>query len=109
MQLGYEDDELKNEFDNIIILMHTEDRDKVSQHLNDYLEQRSEKYHIEFRMKHKDGNYHWILARAIASRDAEGVPYRMSGSHTDITEIRAIQEQLEETNRTDSFLSLHMI
>jgi two-component system, sensor histidine kinase and response regulator len=107
MQLGYEDDELKNEFDTFINLMHPEDREKVNQHLNDYLELRSEKYYIEFRMQHKNGNYHWILARAIAIRDAEGIPYRMSGSHTDITEIREIQEELKESNRTkDRFFSI---
>ncbi|AQZ52363.1 PAS domain-containing protein [Martelella mediterranea] len=40
----------------------------------------------QFRMRHKDGRWIWILDRGLVTeRDDEGRPLRMIGTHTDIT------------------------
>lgn len=51
------------------------------------------------RYKHKNGSTVWIRCRGIAIRDENGKPTRMLGTHTDITEIKNLQNELEKQNQ----------
>jgi len=95
-QLGYRDDELENAFSTFETLLHPEDKQRVSEYLDQYLSSNVERYSIEFRMRHKNGSYRWILARGEAVRNDAGAPVRMAGSHTDMTDHKRAQERLEE-------------
>ncbi|MFM8331488.1 MAG: PAS domain S-box protein, partial [Candidatus Methylumidiphilus sp.] len=54
-------------------------------------------YEIEFRMRHKDGGYRWILSRGrVVERDAQGAPLRAVGTHTDISERKRHEAELAE-------------
>jgi PAS domain S-box-containing protein len=94
--VGYQEHELENIFATFESLLHPDDHDRVMQCVGDYLEGRMEGYAVEFRFRHKDGTYRWMLARGIALRDAEGRPYRMAGSHTDVTEQKQALYALAE-------------
>ncbi len=95
--LGYEDNELDNNFDTFSKLLHPDDREKTLEHLHRYLRSEESEYQIDFRMRHKDGSYKWILSRGYARRDENGNPYRMAGSHTDITKRKQIEADLMKT------------
>lgn len=84
--IGYEDHELANHFKTFEDHLHPEDYDRVLRTVKEYLAGDVDHYSAEFRFRHKDGSYRWMLARGNALRDAKGKPYRMAGSHTDITE-----------------------
>ena len=85
LQLGYRDDEVSNEFSSFEALIYEEDKEKVKNQVTRYLSADTMTYDIVFRMVHKDQSLRHIRARGEALRDSEGKPFRMAGSHTDIT------------------------
>ena len=93
--LGYFDHDFEQTYENFSNSIHPCDKAKVQKALDDNLSREKDEYHCEFRMKHKDGGYVWILARAKIKFDASGKPLRMAGSHTDITKQKELEESLE--------------
>jgi len=95
--LGYEDGELENKFSTWENLLHPDDIEQATSTITAYFNQEIPKYEIEFRMRHKDGSYRWVLARAEVLRNEDSKPYRMAGSHTDITERKNAEKELKES------------
>lgn len=94
--IGYDDPEIANEYSSFEKLIHPDDRARVVSYIQSYIKGLIKDYSIEFRFKHKNGNYIWILARGEALRDENGIPYRMAGSHMDITERKLAEGHLKE-------------
>lgn len=86
-----------------IALIHPDDRDRVLSIDRACLAGETELFEAEFRMRHADGRWVWIMDRGrVIARDADGRPLRMIGTHTDITtlrtqeaEIRTLAERME--------------
>ncbi len=95
--VGYEDEELPNVFATFEERLHPEDRSRVTAYVESYLRGEISQYSMELRFRHRDGSYRWILARGEALRDDNGIPYRMAGSHTDITESKEAERRLIES------------
>ena len=93
--IGYADHEFANDVEAWTEHIHPEDRERVDQAIQQYLRSDALNFDIEFRMRHKNGTYRWILARGAVQRDTEGKPCQLAGSHTDITERQWFQEQIE--------------
>ncbi|THD36384.1 MAG: PAS domain S-box protein [Sphingomonas sp.] len=54
-----------------------------------------EPYEIEYRLRHHDGTYRWVLGRALPIRDGEGRIVRWFGTCTDIHEQKLALEERE--------------
>ena len=66
-----------------------------------------EPYEIEYRLRHRSGEYRWTLGRALPQRDESGQITRWMGTCTDIHEHRLTQEALRESDkRKDEFLAM---
>lgn len=96
--LGYSDREFPMTFDTWKALCHPDDLEPVYQHIQKTLEfVDSDGYVAEFRMKAKDGSWVWILGRGnVTERNASGEPRLLSGTNTDITRRKEIENQLRE-------------
>ena len=103
-QIGFSENEFENSFEAFKKQIHPEDFDRVFSYVNSYLKGEKEKYDIEFRMRHKNGSYIWIHARGEALRDKNNKPYRMAGSHTDISQKKEIENQLITERENQSII-----
>jgi PAS domain S-box-containing protein len=93
---GYRLDELHQDIDTWANLAHPVDLQVSNAMLADHFNGRVPYYDIECRMRHKDGSWVWVHDRGrVTERDAEGKPLRMAGTHTDITERKRAQFDLE--------------
>lgn len=51
-------------------------------------------YSMEYRLRHADGSYRWLLERGMPRLDADGAFMGFIGSSLDVTRERAVQEAL---------------
>ncbi|RZA19404.1 MAG: PAS domain S-box protein [Lysobacteraceae bacterium] len=56
-------------------------------------------YEIQYRLRHRSGEYRWVLGRAVPVRDEAGAIIRWLGTCTVIHEQRVAQEALERSER----------
>ncbi|MDG2992362.1 EAL domain-containing protein [Candidatus Synechococcus calcipolaris G9] len=92
--IGYEPGSLADVPEDWLQRIHPDDQNRVNLEIEEHLSGLRPHLECEFRLKHRDGGYRWMRSRGQALRDENGIPYRMAGSMTDITEYRLIQEQI---------------
>jgi PAS domain S-box-containing protein len=97
--LNYEDHELPNHLNEWKSRIHSDDFGRVTNTLQWYLGGHIPVYEVEYRLRAKDGSYRWIHTRGACLRDPCGNPYRIAGSHTDITYRKRIEVALRESER----------
>lgn len=93
--LGYAEGELDGDPDRWLTMIHPDDRENVAEADRAHLEGKTPFFEAEFRMRHKDGHWVWILDRGkTLERDSEGRLIRAIGSLTDITQRKQAEESL---------------
>jgi PAS domain S-box-containing protein len=96
--LGYDVDEFPGGFESWMALMHPDDRELAQTEVMNHIEMKAEGYAVDFRMRTKSGEYRWILGRGqVVERDESGQVLRMVGSHTDISDRKATEEALRQS------------
>ncbi|MEP6519529.1 response regulator [Microcoleus vaginatus FACHB-2002] len=93
--LGYEDHEIPNHLDEWSKRVHPNDLDWVMQVIQDHFEGKTPFYITEHRLLCKDGSYKWILTRGQALLDEAGKVVRMTGSHSDITNRKKLEQEIQ--------------
>ncbi|EAT59663.1 PAS:Response regulator receiver:GAF:ATP-binding region, ATPase-like:Histidine kinase A-like [Chlorobium ferrooxidans DSM 13031] len=93
--IGYEDHELPNIYATFEERVHPDDLPEYKNFLERYLKGEVPVFSVEFRFRHRNGEYLWLLAKGEALRDKDGLPYRMAGSHSDISGSKKIEEELK--------------
>jgi len=104
--LGYSPDE---EFDTFLAWrdhIHPEDLGRVLELWSGYIDGHVDTYTLEYRLRSKQGDYVWVRARGMASRNTQGEVTRITGSLADITQQRAQAAALEHQALHDSLTDL---
>jgi PAS domain S-box-containing protein len=91
-QLGYEDDEIRNNIIEWESRIHPDDRESTLNKFKEEIESGKNLYEYNFRLRHKDGTYRWILSRGMIQRDQNGKAASIVGCHVDITEQKEFEQ-----------------
>jgi PAS domain S-box-containing protein len=89
--LGYDEQEIKNDFKEWESRLHPEDKEHVFKEVENAFKNKNYSYAVEHRLKCKDGNYKWILARGKVIDWNSDEPLRMAGTHTDISDRKEME------------------
>jgi len=90
---GFDTSELEGKIEEWENLIHPEDREKMKRAVAEHMSSPDPYYESTYRIRAKDGNYKWVLARGmIIERNEKGKPLRMIGTHTDITKQVATEQ-----------------
>ena len=100
--LGYSEQEIVPRPAEWLDRIHVEDRPRFDEALDDHLQGRTPHFKAEYRMRHRDGVYHWMLGRGVAVRDEMDRAVRIAGSQADITprkraELKLVHEALHDS------------
>lgn len=98
-QIGYEDDEIEGSFEEWQSRVHPEDLQTTMDQIHAAISEKSQGYFVEFRFRHRDGSYRWILAQSSVYCNAQNEPIRVLGSHIDITDRKKVEHALQNALR----------
>jgi PAS domain S-box-containing protein len=90
----------------VLNFIHPDDRERAIQVATNTIEQNIP-YNIEKRIVQPNGTIRNVVARGKLDFDAQGIPYRMSGTMRDVTALKNRQLALEESNRKFNTLLEH--
>jgi diguanylate cyclase (GGDEF)-like protein/PAS domain S-box-containing protein len=86
--------------------VHPEDLPRLQASIAAHLAEQTPCVEVEHRVRHKSGQWRWMLVRGLAIRDAAGKPYRMAGSMADVTDRKGAEERLVRDALCDSLTGL---
>ena len=92
--LGFGDQDISNAPEEWLSRVHPDDRVALEAMIASHVIGDNQHFEGEFRIRHKNGTYGWVLNRGMAVRGKSGQAYRMAGSQTDITARKRAEAQL---------------
>lgn len=99
LMLGYDPATFKETQEGWFERLHPEDVENTRQTYDDYVSGKLPAYKAEFRMRNQTGDWQWILSQgSIVEWDGAGVPLRMLGTHTEISQRKEAELALVHLN-----------
>jgi len=92
--LGYDENEIENTFHEWESRVHPNDLQQAIDDFEANIAGKTERYENRHRLRHRDGRWIWVLARGKTIFDAEGDAVRILGTHTDVTEKKALEDKV---------------
>lgn len=93
--IGYADHELDNNYWSWESRIHPQDQEKALADIQYCISGQRSKIENVHRLRHKNGDWIWVLNRAHVFYDTQGHPIRMAGFHSDITNHKKAQDEIK--------------
>lgn len=93
--LGYSDQELSASRESFLSIIHPDDLPVAKRNLEQNIDS-GKPYEQEYRLKCKNGEYKWFLARSIAFKDSISGVAHLCGTITDIQDRKEAEQKLAE-------------
>ena len=104
---GFEESEIASKSIELDQRTHPDDRTGMELAREAHFRGLAPTYFNEHRILCKDGSWKWVLSRGmLISRDADGRPLRMIGTHTDITERKNAEALIRQQAYFDTLTGL---
>lgn len=108
-QIGYEEDEIRNDPSEWETRCHPDDVQHVHAMVARFLESPWPDFTLEYRLRHKDGTWRWFMLHADLELDEGRKPVRMLGSQIDITALKRHQADLSSASARLQQLSRRLL
>ncbi len=97
-QLGYAPGELGDSGSVWRNIVHPDDAERLISSIETHFRRESAAYECEFRVRHKDGHWVWLLSRGkVVERDDLDTPVRMTGTHMDLTRRKSTEAEAQRS------------
>jgi diguanylate cyclase (GGDEF)-like protein/PAS domain S-box-containing protein len=104
--LGFDEGEIGNTLEEWFGRVHPQDLSHLQIAIGRHIDGNTSHFECEYRIRHSNKEYLWVLCRGLAVRDSEGKAYRMAGSQTDITDYKRVEERLSYDALHDALTGL---
>ena len=97
--LGYKPGEIAFTNETISSLIHPDEKEFLLKNMHSFSDPDKNMIYFEFRVRHKTGEFLWVLTRGkYIRRNEKGIATRIIGTFTDITERKTFELTLKQKN-----------
>ncbi|MFT5163462.1 MAG: signal transduction histidine kinase/ligand-binding sensor domain-containing protein [Alteromonadaceae bacterium] len=98
--LGYGEEKVATSIESFKALIHPEDLPMFEHELGEVLNDHTAEYSAQYRLKAKNGTWHWIADQGkVVNRAPNHTPIRLSGTLRDISLLKQHEKDLEKLNQ----------
>ena len=104
--LGFQEHEIGDSPNEWFNRVHQDDIEALKSALTALINGRAPHLEAEYRIRHKDNTFRWMLSRGVAVQGSDGGIGRIAGSQTDISERKSVEARLLHDAFHDKLTSL---
>lgn len=104
--LGHTQESMHNLSTEWFTRVHPEDIDELQKAISDYISEDKSTFHHEYRIRHFNDNYIWVLTRGVAIKNVENIATRLVGIMANISSQKNLENRLSAEAMYDSFTGL---
>lgn len=97
--IGFKENEFDSDLETWRSRIHPEDIKEVLRKVTLTVNGEKDFFENKHRIRHKDGHWVWVYDRGTVQLNSDGKPFRMIGTHTDLTTEINLSNKLTELNR----------
>jgi PAS domain S-box-containing protein len=101
---SFDDPELPHTYTSWVSRIHPDDYDRVVSAMNNHLE-KGTRYDVDYRHRHKSGEYRWQNSKGQAVLGESGKPVKMVGCISDITQRKQAEEEIANRLKMESAIA----